>query len=191
MPPVSPRTTRSQPRWLLVALPVLLGARVASTVYEKHHPSQPHSQVRWLSLEEARVLSRERNLPILYDFTAAWCEPCHMLERQVFNDLDAAQKINGAYLPVRVTDRMNEEGENPPEVKALQKRFEVLNFPTLVYVAPDGGKVNKLSGYRGYSETLEFLLLPSPRGFVPQKKRPPPTPPVDSPPAPAPGPAAP
>jgi thiol:disulfide interchange protein len=179
MPRASADTTRAQPRWLQVAVPLLLVARVASAVYENHHPSLPNSLMAWVPLAQARVLSRERNIPILYDFTAEWCEPCHELERQVFNDADAARLINASYIPVRLVDRMNEEGENPPEVDALQREFKVTGFPTLAFALPDQKKPSTLSGYQGYSETLEFLLLPSPRGFIPKKKTPAPPPPPE------------
>lgn len=125
----------------------------------------------WGPLEEARRLSRERGRPILYHFTAEWCEPCHLLERQVFSDAAAARLINAAYVPVRLMERTKEEGENPPGVEALQRAYEVVNFPSLTFALADekGVKDRMLRGFNGYSETPEFLRLPSPRGFIPRR----------------------
>ncbi len=171
MRPASPGSTRTVPRWLLVAVPLLLVARVASGLYEKHHPPLPHSLVAWVPLEQAESLSRERGLPILYDFSADWCTPCHMLDRDVFNSDADARRINARYIPVRLTDRRNEDGENLPAVQALVDKHKVFAFPTLVLVSPDGQELGKKNGYTGYTDTLKFLKLPTPSGRRPAPKR--------------------
>ncbi|PTL76012.1 thioredoxin family protein [Vitiosangium sp. GDMCC 1.1324] len=155
-------STRALPRWLVVAVPLLLGARVASGLYEKAHPSNPASLVVWAPLEEAEALSVERGLPILYDFSADWCMPCQVMDREVFEDATAARYINARYIPVRVTDRREEEGENHPAVQALLRKYQILGFPSLVVVPPDGKNVRQKRSYDGYTETLKFLRIPTP-----------------------------
>ncbi|MFL5357477.1 thioredoxin family protein [Archangium sp.] len=164
MRPAESGSTRALPRWLVVAVPLLLGARVASGFYEKAHPSIPSGLVAWVPLEQAEALSRERNLPILYDFSADWCMPCQMLDRDVFNEDKAARYINASYIPVRVTDRTNEDGENVPAVKALIEKYKVLGFPAVITVSPDGRNVRQKRGYDGYTDTMHFLRLPTPSG---------------------------
>jgi thiol:disulfide interchange protein len=155
-------STRALPRWLLVAVPLLLGARVASGLYEKHHPSRPWSLVAWVPLEQAEALSRERQLPIVYSFSADWCVPCHIMERELFDRDEAAHAINARYIPVRVKDVQEEQGENPPEVQALIRKYKIQVFPTLVLVMPDGKELNQRRGYGGYTEMMKFLRLPTP-----------------------------
>lgn len=169
MRPADSGSTRALPRWLVVAVPLLLGARVASGLYEKAHPSIPSSLVAWVPLEKAEAISRERNIPILYDFSADWCEPCKMLDREVFNRDIAAQLINERYIPVRVTDRTNEDGENLPAVKELIEKHKIFGFPVIITVSPDGKVVRQKRGYDGYTETMRFLRIPTPSG-----RRPPP-----------------
>jgi thiol:disulfide interchange protein len=156
---------------LVVAVPLLLVARVASGLYEKHHPPIPHSLVAWVPLEQAEALSRERGVPIFYKFTADWCEPCHTMDREVFDSDEDARRINARYVAVRVKDRMQEEGENPPAVQALMDKYRIVAFPTLVIVTPEGTELAQKRGYKGYTETLQFLRMPTPSGRRATPKR--------------------
>ncbi|MFN2385390.1 MAG: thioredoxin family protein [Thermoanaerobaculia bacterium] len=113
--------------------------------------------VRWMAAPAAQSLSRTGKQPILYDFTAAWCPPCKILDREGWNDPEVAAFVNATYLPSRIVDRQREEGKNSPEVSALQRRHGVQVFPTLVVVGPDGGEVAKFAGYRGRAALVKFL----------------------------------
>ena len=67
---------------------------------------------------------------------------------------------------------MNEEGENAPAVQALIDKYKIVAFPTLVIVTPEGRELGQKRGYRGYTETLQFLRLPTPSsGRRPAPKR--------------------
>jgi thiol-disulfide isomerase/thioredoxin len=85
-----------------------------------------------------------------------WCGPCKLLDKD-WNDPSIAKTVNAAFVPARVVDRAREDGENPPDVAELQKRYEVSGFPTLVAAAPDGRLIAKLEGYRGRAALVEFL----------------------------------
>jgi thiol:disulfide interchange protein len=114
-----------------------------------HSSSPPTDHVRWRPIASAEALARESQRPILYDFTADWCPPCQLMKREMFSDAATANNINLEFIPVQVLDRQREDGQNPPEVAALQERFNIGAFPTLVIVAPDGGKPVVLEGYEG------------------------------------------
>jgi thioredoxin 1 len=77
----------------------------------------------------------ESSLPVLVDFTAAWCGPCKQLE-PIIQQL--ARDWNGKLQVFRL-----DVDENP----GLTMRFEVMGVPT-VMLFKQGKPVERLSGYQ-------------------------------------------
>jgi len=150
-------STRRTPPWLLALAAILLVARVITGILEERHPPQVADLVRWRPVADAVAEARQAKRPLLFDFTAAWCPPCRAMQREVFADRASADQIEKLFVPVQVLDREREEGRNAPEVTALQERFHVTSFPTLVVVSADGAKPVVLAGYRGKTLTLQSL----------------------------------
>lgn len=151
-------STRGTPRTLLVVAAVLLVARVVTGILEPKRTHQDADFVHWLPIREAEARSQTTGKPLLYDFTADWCAPCHLMQREVFADRTAAETINRMFVPVRVLDRQREDGRNAPDVGALQTRFGIEAFPTLVVVGAAGGEPFKLEGYAGKVATMQALF---------------------------------
>ena len=144
--PTEARPQRRLPRLLAVAAVLAAAARLAA-------PSV-HDRVSWMPMEEATASGR----PIFYNFTAEWCAPCKRLEREYFANPRWAQRLQKSFAPVRVVDREREDGANPPGVDALQKKFGVDSFPTLVVARPDGSIVAKQAGYAG-RDIVNFFVM--------------------------------
>ena len=144
---------RALPLWLPVAVAALIVARVISSRFAVHSPVE---LVRWVPVERAERLASMTRKPVLYEFSAAWCGPCHQLENEVFRDARLAALINEKFIPVKVVDRQRETGKNPPDVARLQSSYKVRAFPTIVVV--QGGRAPvTLVGYRGQAHFEEFL----------------------------------
>ncbi|MFY9549829.1 MAG: thioredoxin family protein [Thermoanaerobaculia bacterium] len=154
--PVPP--PRSQSRLSSILLLALLAAvlfRAVTAVMDRAEKDKG-GLVQWEPREKAAALSQAAGRPILYDFTAAWCGPCKLLDRD-WNDPAVAGKVNASFVPARVVDRQREEGRNSPDVSELERRYEVTGFPTLVVAAADGRMIAKHEGYRGRAALLLFL----------------------------------
>lgn len=113
--------------------------------------------VAWRPREKAAAAARSEGKPVLYDFTAAWCVPCHRLDTEGWGDPRVASLVNGSYLPARVVDREREDGKNPAAIEELQRRYSVRAFPTLVVADADGREIAKLEGYGAKEGLVRFL----------------------------------
>jgi thiol:disulfide interchange protein len=142
----------------LVAIAVVLLAVRIGTQFAKQDEAPSTSLVKWVSIEEGIALARSTNKPILFDFTAEWCKPCHMLDAEVFQNAQLAQLINERYVAVRVVDRQQEEGRNKPDVDSLQQRYSVQAFPTLVIADAAGAELSRMEGFRGRAG-FEALMM--------------------------------
>lgn len=155
----SPSHQRSLPKWLPLLAVVLMALRIAAVRF----PQQPRSErvdgtrVNWVPLVEARRRAAAEHKPLMVDFSAEWCQPCKQMDRSVFSDPVVAARLNQTVVPVRVTDRTQEEGSNPPDIEALQKRYAVTGFPTLVFADAGGAELARLEGMHGKDEVIATL----------------------------------
>jgi thiol:disulfide interchange protein len=145
---------RALPVWLLILTALLIIARVVSTKYPVKSDTD---LVRWTPISLASAAALRSHRPILYEFSADWCAPCHLLEREVFMDAALAAKINDRYIAVKVVDRQREEGHNEPAVQQLIDRYGINVFPTIVIAASDGQPRDKVLGYQGRDKFAAFI----------------------------------
>jgi thiol:disulfide interchange protein len=148
MPP-GEASTRSWPRALLLVGAVLLVARVGTSIYQARLPPPP-SLVRWVPLEAAEARAAAEKKPILYEFSASWCGPCQAMEREVFADREAADLINGRFVPVRITDQ--DDGSRPD---ALRRLYGASSIPLLIVAREQ--VVERSVGYTSKRTTMGFL----------------------------------
>jgi thiol:disulfide interchange protein len=141
---------RAIPIALFIIALVLVAARIAVPLMKRDAP-RAGDAVQWLALDEGLRLASTSDKPVLLDFTADWCAPCHILDAQVFRNPDIARKINERFIAIRVTDRRREEGRNAPEVDELQQRYAVRGFPTVVFADRTGERA-RMEGFRGREE---------------------------------------
>lgn len=155
MAPTDRNTQRHVPFVLFGIAVILLVARfVIPETKESRLPAS--GLVKWVTVEEGMALARTSGKPLLLDFTADWCEPCHRLDAEVFSDPRIAQQINDRFIPVRVVDRQREDGRNTPLVADLERRFNVRAFPTVI-VADRRGERGRMEGFSDRSAFVNLM----------------------------------
>ncbi len=109
------------------------------------------------NFDEAKVLAKSQNKPILMYFTGSdWCTPCKQLKQDYFASEEFKKKASKVILvlvdlPFR-QDIISEEQRE--KNKVLEKKYNTeSSFPLLVGFSPSGKKLDELSGYGSLRDT--------------------------------------
>jgi thiol:disulfide interchange protein len=151
------RSTIAMPKALLIAAVVLLAARAIAWAVEFSHPPLVTPMIAWQSPASLNGQVLPANKLMLYEFYADWCGPCKRMESSALTNNQVRELVTSQFIPIRITDRIREDGHNPDSVTALQKKYRVFAFPTLVVVDPSGEAVGSLVGSCSSLTTYRFL----------------------------------
>ena len=105
--------------------------------------------------ETASLLAKQTHRPLLLEFHTQGCAWCAKMEAETFTD-DAVVALSQRFVCVRL------DGETEP---ALRDRYQVMEYPTTVFVDAQGKFLGKLSGYLPPARFLhaeQQILHPTP-----------------------------
>jgi len=94
------------------------------------------------SLDEAKALSTEKNLPILIDFYADWCGPCKAFTRATETDAALQSFLEENVVLFKV------DAEKGAGI-ALAREHAVRSYPTFVLTNTDGETLDRWLGFGG------------------------------------------
>ncbi|HKA25407.1 MAG TPA: cytochrome c biogenesis protein CcdA [Candidatus Eisenbacteria bacterium] len=99
--------------------------------------STPTQGVEWAPFTSQRLAEATRaGKPVVLDFYADWCIPCHELDRSTFTHPKVRQAL-ARFVALKVdltTDKV-------ADVQALRTRFGVNGVPTVLFLTPEGNEV--------------------------------------------------
>lgn len=112
--------------------------------------------------EAAKKESKERNLPMMLDFTGSdWCGWCVLMDKKVFAE-KAWDEWAATNLVCVTVDFPNDESKITSKTRGqneeLLKRFGVRGFPTFVMLSPGGGKEIGRTGCPGRNVTPGMFI---------------------------------
>ncbi|MGD8845827.1 MAG: thioredoxin domain-containing protein, partial [Desulfobacteraceae bacterium] len=96
-----------------------------------------HNPVNWYPWsEEAFEKARQENKPVFLSVGYATCHWCHVMERESFEDEEAAAALNDAFVPIKV-DREERPDIDAVYMAACQMVSGSGGWPLNVMMTPD------------------------------------------------------
>lgn len=100
------------------------------------------------SWNDALAMARQKRKVIFVDAYTTWCGPCKMMNRNTFPDNKVGALFNAQFINVKLD---MERGEGIQ----FGNQYEVIAYPTLLFINHEGEVVHKVLGYRGPKELLQ------------------------------------
>lgn len=112
---------------------------------------EEHSLIDWQPFSQEIVTNPSR--PILIDFYADWCIPCHEMDQHTFHDPRIVEKAK-LFHPLKA-DLTSADSD---EVQQLVKQFNILGVPTFIFIATNGVEYADLRQI-GFVDPNTFLAV--------------------------------
>lgn len=112
--------------------------------------------------EKARAQAEKEGKLLLLDFTGSdWCAACKKLKKEVFSTPEFAEYAAKRFVLVEVDFPMKKKLPEAQQAanEALEKRFGVEGYPTVVIVDGKGTKLGMQEGYPGGGPAAYLKLL--------------------------------
>jgi len=107
----------------------------------------------WLTdFPKAQAQAKAEKKLVLLDFTGSdWCPPCKALTKNVFSKPEflAYAKTNMVLVELDFPNSKPQSAELKKANAALQEKFKIESYPTIIVLDSEGKQVYRKSGYGG------------------------------------------
>ena len=137
---------RYLPWVMLLALLVVCGC--GGSKPKKPSTTAANGKINWLTDYNAGLAqAKKENKPMMVEVSTTWCSACKWLEETVLSEkvvIDASRR----FVPVRVDADKQVE---------LKDKLKANQYPTIVFINPDGTEVERVIGAVPYQVMLESM----------------------------------
>lgn len=131
---------------------------VLITCYSASFANSKSTKVQWLSFEEVEALMKTKPKKVLIDVYTNWCTWCKRMDKEIYNNEQAAAYINEYYYAVKFNAETKEEVVFMGETFVYDKRYKMNRlalklcnyeptFPTTVLMNTSFSKSVPFGGY--------------------------------------------
>lgn len=120
--------------------------------------SMPTKSVAWTAYAPEKLQAAQTaGKPVIMDFYADWCIPCHELDRFTYSDdrvIDALNRFERIKVDLTRQDA--------PELEAVVEKFSIVGVPTIVFLNSEGNEVEEVraAGFISADELLTIARSP-------------------------------
>ena len=136
-------------KWVAGALAIGAGVALVATTPTRGIVFRP-----FVASEVEVALAR--GTPVMLDFSADWCVPCHELERSTFSDrrVIAVAGLFAAF-------KLDLTHYDTPEAEHWRKQYGITGVPTVLFLAPGGVEVSgaRVEGFLPPERFLERMRI--------------------------------
>lgn len=139
-----------------------------------------HNPVNWLPWnEEALSKAKHENKPIFLSIGYSACHWCHVMEREVFENEELAQKLNDKFICIKI-----DKEERPDLDKHFQLVYQLMSkraggWPTSIFLTKNQNPFfvgtyippTPKHGMQGFGEIIDFLYEKHEKAFAELDKR--------------------
>jgi thiol:disulfide interchange protein DsbD len=112
----------------------------------------PTTGVTWDAYTDAAVAqAKAQGRPVVLDFSADWCVPCHELDQTTFTDRAVVEAL-APFTRLKVDFTRADD----PLTVALRDRYAITGVPTILFLGADGAEVPR-ARVVGYLAAKPFL----------------------------------
>jgi thiol:disulfide interchange protein DsbD len=137
-------------KWIVGAAGIAIAAILLLMPGGPLRTEKPVPGIAWKPFsEELLAEAAEAGTPVLIDFMADWCIPCHELDHKTFS-AEGVIELSGKTLPLQVD--LTAIGKNET---AIKKRFNIRGVPTIIFIDGSGEERSELR-VTGFVDADEF-----------------------------------
>lgn len=105
-------------------------------------------------IDAALARAKELRKPIMIDFMATWCPPCHAMEDSTFCEPGVIERSK-AFITVRID--VDEQREVAVKYNGNARKYGGVGIPNILFLDADGKKLKHVVGYHGPEQFVSVI----------------------------------
>lgn len=117
-------------------------------------PSKTPESIAWMTdIDQGLALAADNGKPVMVDFMATWCPPCHKMEDSTFSQKAVIEKAK-QFITVRID--VDQQGEIANQYNGNASKYGGVGIPNILFLDSEG---NELKHPVGYLDPEQFLAI--------------------------------